>query len=84
MPHLGAAPASSYAQAERQDEVKSLVERALVGPQMFTVSIDYKQTVTLSFAVTVDTQYQGKMEQVRIVVIGPQHSCLHTMAQLDS
>lgn len=50
---------------------------------MFFVGVDYKQTVILSFAVTVDIQCQGKIEQDRIVVIGLKHSCLHTMAQLD-
>ncbi len=34
---------------------------------MIFVSVDYKQTVTLSFAVTVGAQCHGKMEPVSIV-----------------
>ncbi len=83
VPHLGAAPASSYAQAERH-EVKIFVKRALVDQEMFTARIDYKQTVRLSFVVTVDIQHLGKMEQVCIVVKGPMHIFLHTVAQLGS
>jgi len=63
-------------------EVKSLVKRALVDQEMFFVSVDYKQTVTLSCAVTVGMQYQGKMEQIRIVVIGLKHGCLHTQQHM--
>ncbi len=51
--------------------------------QTFTDSVNHKQTVMLSFVVTVDVQCQGKIEQVCIGVIGLKHGCLHTMAHLD-